>query len=940
MSTSPTTTPLQAHQLRTNGRTDPHSVDPDRIELSWQLSGADGAAQASYELEVRAEEAGGAVTGDPAAVSAPRPWRSGPRNSATPFGVRYDGPRLTPATHHTWRVRLWAEGADQPGPWSPSGGFVTGLRAGDWRSSWIGGGDLDHVGRPLYLRGVVDLAGPVRRARAHVSALGWYRFLVNGVDHTGDALVPRWTPLDHTVEYQSYDITDDLRPGKNALAMVIGDGRFRGSLGFHSKTAIYGDKLAGLVQISIELEDGTVQTLGTDETWLAGHGRITSSDPKTGETADLRVDDSPWWTAGATPPGAVPVTVLTADAGGRTLIAEDTAPVRAMDRIAAERVWRSPSGKTLVDFGQNMAGVVSIALAAASGTRVTMTFSEVMGRDGELDTNWILHDKRHPWYQQESVILTDEATTFQPKFTLHGFRYMEVDGLPDGPAHALTTSDVEAVAFSTDLPSAGTFECSDERLNQLWSNVLWSTRSNFVDTPTDCPTRERSGWTGDVQVFASTALQIVDCQWYLRRYLDNVGIEQLSDGRIPVVIPAEHSDRRRTTSTDGDLRHRATGVIRSAASSLTTRAVDSVWRSFGTSAGWGDVAVLVPWELYRQRGDVHVLADNYDTMSRWVDQCEVRARTKRGLHRVLSRQRVGKQERYILDSGFHWGEWLRPGETFPGVLIDNYLHREVVATAYFARSSQVLADVSDVLGREDDARRYSELAGHVRQAWQAAFVHADGTIGTDRQDDYVRALAFDLLPVARRQAAVDRLVELIEDAGDHLATGFLSTPLLLPVLTDNGRGDVAFRLLLQESAPSWLGQIAQGATTIWETWEGHDKDGDASASHNHYAFGAVASWLTNHLVGIQPTSPGYRTARVQPVVGGGVTRARSSIETPYGVIEAAWHLDGGEVALDVVVPHGVSVEVLQPGRSDGQVFAGPAERTVVWTHVPVGGLPA
>ena len=641
-----------------------------------------------------------------------------------------------------------------------------------------------------------------------------------------------------------------------------------------------------------DLADGTTRTFTTGEQWTAGPGRISGSDPKHGERVDLRIPDEDWLTDPDSPARFGPAQLLPPHP--RSLVGEEVSRVGPVHHLCAQRVWRAPSGRQLVDFGQNAAGVVRIRLTGPVGTVVRLTHSELLTLAGELDTDY-LSGQTKPWSQQDQIILGGQEHWYQPWFTIHGFRYLEIDGLAEDVAAA----DVTFVALSSQLAPAGTFDSSDDRLTQLFHNALWSTRSNFTDTATDCPTRERSGWTGDIQAFASAATGLVDSAAFLRRFLRNVALEQLDDGRVPPFIPAE-------------------------ASTGTGRLTWLLGRTLANSTGWGDVAVLTPWQQYQTYGDRTVLERQYASMAAWVNYLEDRARTKRGISRRFSQHRVGPLEQWILDSGFHWGEWLRPGEQFPRNALEGTWHGAVVATAYFAASAATLSRAAAVLGHAEDARRYTALADNVRRAWQAAFLRPDGRIGTDRQDDYVRALAFDLLPAGDRAAAAVRLVNLIEAAGGHLGTGFLSTPLLLPVLIDTGHTDLAYRLLQQDTVPSWLYQVERGATTIWETWTGYTPDGRGEGSHNHYALGAVVGWLQQGILGITAAEPGYRVIDIRPVIGGGLTWASGTLETPFGTVASSWTVNDGTVELVVTVPAGATARV--------QAGPGPANDTGSGTH--------
>ena len=873
---------LHAVDLRVDALDTPLGIDNPRPEFSWRLAGeGTGLVQAAWQVQVT----------DHDDFDGPLLWDSGRVDGDLPFGSRYSGEALASRSVCRWRVRVWEAGGESAG-WSEPAGFEMGmLDPVEWRASWISGPDRAPFDTaPLYLRRLIELPSPVVRGRAYVSALGWYRLFVNGTDLTGPSLVPRYTPFGSIVEYQVYDVTESFRSGSNVVAMAVGDGRFRGHIGFFDRRRVYGDDLAGFAQIELDLVDGSTVRLTTDSSWDAGTGRITVSDPKFGEHVDLRIPDQDWLTSVSAPARFGPVRVLPPHP--RRLVAEEVARVTEFDRLTPQ-VRSSPSGKQLVDLGQNLAGVLRIRLRGPAGTRVSMSFGEVLTPEGEFDPDWLLTNPKKPWRQRDEVILDGHDQWWQPWFTIHGFRYVEVDGLPED----LDVEDVEGIALSTAVTSAGDFAASDARLTQLWRNVVWSTRSNFTDVPTDCPTRERSGWTGDIQVFTPTATGIVDAQAFLRRYLRSVAIEQKPNGNVPPWVPSERSGE--------------TGPV--------PRIIGDV---LGNSVGWGDVTVLTPWELYRYYGDRAVLERQYESMVRWVERLR-RAARRPSLQRLRG-HRIGRLERYVLATGFHWGEWLRPGETFPVNLLDGVLHGASLATAYFEHSSRTLAQVAAVLGRDGDARRYTLLADRVRAAWNAAFVSDGGArIDRDLQDDYVRGIAFGLLDDAERERAASRLVELIDEAGGHLSTGFLSTPMLLDALVSTGHADVAFELLLQTNPPSWLHQIERGATTIWETWNGYDDDGRARDSHNHYAFGSVAGWLRQSLLGITPVSPGYRRIRIAPLIGGGIEWAEGTLETPFGRLGTKWSISPAGGRLEVTLPAGTESEIALPNgvtelRGSGQ----------------------
>ncbi|KAK6508889.1 hypothetical protein TWF481_003656 [Arthrobotrys musiformis] len=838
-------------------------------EFAWKLDSnpSNHGVQTAYEIQV-------SIAPDFEHMSLV--WNEGKIKSAEQFGITYNGDPLESRTQYYWRVRVW-DSSDSPSKWSKIATFETGIMDPNlWTAKWISAKPLfdPKQDKVLYFHKFITASSAVVNGRAYVSALGWYRLFINDVDITGPCLVPRWTPTDHTLEYQTYDISQHFHVGRNRITIVVGDGRYRGRLGVATRRCVYGDSLAAFAQFHLQLEGIGELVSTTNESWVVSEGPIQRSDPRDGEVVDLRVNSSE-----SSLVNSFPVRMITPPAA--KIIAEEVPRVQEVDRLVPIDIKRTPSGKQLIDFGQNFAGVARIRLSGPAGTKVKLEFSEIVGLNGELDLKYVFMGFPGSLEQKDEIILSGKETWFQPFFTIHGFRYVTVDGLPA----TLGPTDIQGIVLSSKLPTAGTFECSNPQLEKLWKNVFWSLLSNFVDTPTDCPTRERSGWTDDIQIFGPAATHLVASQEYLRRYLSNVEYEQFDDGTIPPVIPSE------TSKFSG--------------SNTLSRA--------RTSVGWGDVSVMLPWTLYRYYGDKAVLEKQYDSMRLWVDQMELRARTKRSWKGMVS----SVYGDHILDTGFHWGEWLRPDEGVMSIILTVLLPPSaVVATAYYANSTRILSEISAIIGKKEDSLRYQAAFTKIRSAWQAAFVQIrkDGIrIGSDKQDDYVRALEFDLLLPEHRPKAVDRLVQLIEKENYHLATGFLSTPMLLPALTANGRPDVAFKLLLQKTCPSWLYQIERGATTIWETWPGYDKRGNASASHNHYAFGSIITWLHEGIAGISPLEPGYRVILIKPTIGGGITHAKASLETPFGLAISSWKIinsgDGEKVDLTITIPIGASAVV-------------------------------
>lgn len=562
------------------------------------------------------------------------------------------------------------------------------------------------------------------------------------------------------------------------------------------------------------------------------------------------------------------------------LVAEETERVGVVSKVEPTRIWKSPSGKLLVDFGQNLTGILRIFLEDSSKSPVVITYSEVLTTVGELNTSYI-NPMGPDDVARDEIIPGNKSGWFETTFSLRGYRYIQIDGLEES---SLDKSQIEGLVVSTKLEYAGEFSCSDPRLEKFFQNVRWSMISNFQSTPMDCPTRERAGWLGDIQVFSSAAMYHADVDSYLRRFMRNVAAEQYPDGSLPCWIPTACS-----TFSGGS----------------------KLLKFLSTAVGWGDVSTMVPWNLYQRYGSTKSLEDQYASMKAWVDMLENMARTKRSWRRWVS---GGPRdvERYVLDTGIHWGEWLRPGDSGMWAWARNILlwPSAAVPTAYLAESSRILSETASLLNNDEDASFYGSLYRKVKSAWAKSFISQGGSrIAEDKQDDYVRALHFDLVPEGQRAAAVKRLVELVKAADYHLGSGFLSTHLLPSTLYDNGHPEVAFKLLQQTTIPSWLYPITQGATSIWETWEGYNDKGEAYMSHNHYALGTITGWFIGGIAGLSHLSPGWRHILIDPKFKGPLTHASGQTLTPFGLLKSSWKKTDGKIVLDVEIPAGATAEV-------------------------------
>jgi alpha-L-rhamnosidase len=840
-------------------------------------------------------------------ITADNGWDSGWTPSTENLLVSYVGPPLGSAQRVWWQVQVETDLGRSPV--SESAWFETGLLwEQDWQASWVEPAPMPEgvAGeRPAaFLRFEFDIDRPVATARLHATAHGIYEAFLNA-ERVGDAeLTPGFTQYDVRLQVQTYDVTAAVRVGRNAIGVVLADGWFRGQVGIARAADQWGDRPAFLGQLHLEHADGTTTVVGTGPEWRSGSGHVVAADLIAGERVDLGRTPRGWDRAGFDDSAWHLVSV--APHGFAGLVDSPAPPVRRVQELVPVSVTRLDDRRQIVDLGQNINGWVRLSDLGEAGTTITLTHGEWLGQDGDVTTRHLRPDlpflpEPLPAGQVDQVIASgNPGEVFEPRRTTHGFRYVRVEGHPG----LLTPDDVRGVVVHTDMRRTGWFSSSDERVNRLQEAALWSLRDNACDIPTDCPHRERAGWTGDWQLYVGTAAFLYDVAGFSTKWLRDVAADQWADGTIANISPTPRAEGR-----------------------------ESPIAFLNGSAGWGDAAVIVPWELYRAYGDSQILDELWPTMIAWHDRAERIARTQRHPDRVARRAEPLPHEQFLWDAGFHWGEWLVPGDDSADDLESfTRIDKGDVATAYYAYSTGLLAEIAQVLGREADAVRYAELSADIRAAWQTEYVDAGGRLTPDTQANHVRALAFGLVPDALRAVVAARLVELIRKADDHLGTGFLATPYLLPVLADTGHLDVAYELLLQDTEPSWMAMVDRGATTVWERWDGVSADGVPHDSLNHYSKGAVVSFLHRYTAGIQQVdgAPAYRRFRVQPRPGGGLTAAEAAHESPYGRIESAWRLDGDALTLRVVVPAGTEAEVVLP---DGRTaVAGPGEH--VFTASP------
>ncbi len=750
-------------------------------------------------------------------------------------------------------VRIRVQGDQQWSDWSQPVEIEVGLlQPADWQAQFMSPSATSQTGAvgtaaPL-LAGTWMLPDDIVEARLYVSALGLYELSINGAKVGDQLLAPGWTSYNNRLRYQTYDVTAMLHGGVNHASALLGNGWFRGQLTWSMKRCHYGERLAVIGQLEVLTAAGDRHVMSIDNSWSARSSNISADDIYDGQTTDLR-----YQTAGD------PVLVEPIDFDISRLEAPDGPPVRATGFRTAQRVWRSPSGKLLIDFGQNLVGWCRLTVRnLAAGHIVVLRHAEVLENE-ELGVRPLRKAKATDTF----IVAGGPEETLEPCLTFHGFRFAEVDGLDD-----LDPRDISAVVVGSDMERTGWFSSSSDLLNQFHSNVVWGMRGNFVDVPTDCPQRdERLGWTGDIEVFSPTATYLYDSVGFLTSWLKDLEADQRPNGVVPIVIPDVLQD----------------GIV---------------------GAAWGDAATIVPWVLYQRSGDLSVLKRQLSSMHRWVSCIN------------------GLSTNGVWAGGFQFGDWLDPTAP-PHDALRSKADKDVIATAYLFRSAQILADSAQLVGDAGIASWAAEVATAAKAGFQREFVTASGRILSDAQTVYALALEWDLLETsAQRVRAAARLADLVRTSNFCIATGFVGTPLIADALTNNGYADVAYRMLLQTECPSWLYSVTMGATTVWERWDSMMPDGSINpgemTSFNHYALGAVADWMHRRVGGLAPADVGYRRLRIEPIIGTGLDHATAHADTPYGDASAGWSRVGpsGKCTVEAVVPVGTTADVVLPdGRS-------------------------
>ncbi|MBU6402569.1 MAG: family 78 glycoside hydrolase catalytic domain, partial [Verrucomicrobia bacterium] len=815
-------------ELRCEYQTAPLGIDCPQPRLSWTLvSRHRHEVQTAYRILAASQ----ARLLSPGCADL---WDTGQVRSAASLQIPYAGKPLATAMRVYWKVCVW-DGAGDGSAWSPIAHWQMGLlRARDWQASWISaagsGNDGTNPAPAAMLRKAFQLPGRARRATLSVTALGLYEIHLNGRRVGDHLLAPEWTDYRTRVQSQTYDVTRWLRRGDNALGAILGDGWYAGRLGMsdgilHRRRGVYGTRPLLRLQLRIELQDGRTLTVGSDASWRGTtDGPIRRSDLLDGEVYDAR-REMPGWDRPGFP--AADWTPVSLEGGAEPrIVAQPNEPIRQIAWLTPIALTEPKPGVYLFDLGQNMVGWCRLRVRGQRGVPVTLRYAEMTNTDGTLYTANLRGAPQVDRYLPRGA----GVERFEPHFTYHGFRFVEVSGLSRRPAlHALT-----GVGFNSAAREVGQFECSDPRLNRLWRNILWTERANLMSVPTDCPQRdERLGWMGDIQAFSQTAMFNLDLAAFFTKWCQDIRDAQADDGRFADFSPHPYGRNERFTGTPA----------------------------------WGDAGVIVPWLAYVNYGDTRLLARQFLAARRWVDYIHARNPD------LLWRRNRGNDYNDWLN-----GDWIRQrGWPTHGAAVPN----EVFATAFFAHSTELVAHMAAVLGRRPDAQHYQQLFEQICETFNRNFVGPDGGIQGDTQAGYALALDFDLLPAWLRPLAARRMVEAVHRYHEHLSTGIQTTHRLMLELTRNDCNALAWQLLTNRTFPSWGYMLDNGATTIWERWDGYVRgrgfQDPGMNSFNHWAFGAVGEWLWRNIAGINPdpAHPAYERCAIRPQPGGGVTWARA-----------------------------------------------------------------
>lgn len=860
---------MKAVHLQTEYLTTPLGIGMTKPRFYWNCE--DGMTQTAYQLIAKKEDE--------------IVWDSGVVESSAMAHIPYGGKTLSSRDHIVWSVRL----KDEKGEWGEfaESWFEVGLlKPEDWTARWITGnyepkknvrypvdcfrkefrlrncGNLKKAGESMQESGQKSF--PVYRARLYITACGLYEARLNG-QRIGDyRLAPGCTDYRKRLQYQTYDVTGMIAE-VNTLTVQLADGWYRGSVGCYGMTNVFGRESKLLCQLEIIYADGSRDIVTSDESWeWSNDGPCRFADLKDGEI----------YNAGMVPAYSGRAKTAAAPKGIVPAASDNVAPTEHEHFTA--RLLITPSGKKVLDFGQNIAGFVAFTVQGKRGQQIRLRMGEILDEKGEFTQSNIqavkpvkevgklgevflvtgmgekLPGEKQPTPKQEILFTCSGSEDFyKTEFAVFGFRYALID-----TDVAFAPERFEAIAVYSDLEQTGSFWCSNQKVNQLFRNTLWSMKGNFLDIPTDCPTRERLGWTGDAQVFFDTGAYLMNTAPFFRKWMRDVQDGQTKEGKSSAVVPYN--------------------------------GLAIMYDNTGASVGWADAVVLVPYRYWKRYGDTEILRENYETMRKYAMYM-----ISRTGHKDKKAAKTNPYNKYIYEKGFHLGEWLEPEEFQEKIAAGHAALHTEEATAYLHYTMDCMAEIAHVLEKEEDEKLFVEYADGAARAYDYLFLQS-GTIDTDRQAKLVRPLGLGLLSGEKKASVQKRLLKAVEKRQYCIGTGFLSTPFVLPVLTEAGFVEAAYKMLENEQAPGWLAEVNAGATTIWEDWEGN-------VSHNHYSPGAVCQWLFDTVAGIRVEGENYFS--ITPVPGGSLTEARAQYRSIYGTVRVCWKKqENSSVTYEIVIP--------------------------------------
>jgi alpha-L-rhamnosidase len=851
---------LAVKELRCEYRVNPLGIDVVKPRLSWIMeSNQRGQMQRAYQILVADSE-------EQLKQNEGQLWDSGKVESEQSNQVVYEGWPMVSRMRCYWKVRVWDKD-DKVSAWSKPAMWTVGLlESGDWQAKWIGYDAEQLISDnkeksdpnalilppPPYLRRAFLVGRPIKRAVVYASALGLYELHINGKRVGEDYFTPGWTDYSTRVYYQTYEVTDLIKKGGNTIGAILADGWYAGYLGFGRKREHYGSEPRLLVQLEIEYDNGHIHMVVTDGTWRASCGPIFESDFLMGEIYDAR-KEMPGWDTFSFDDSAWHTVAVTEKSKGKVQ-SYPGVTVQKILEIKPKKLTEPQEGVYVFDMGQNFAGWVRLKASGKAGTKVVLRFAEMLNPDGTIYTENLRAARCTDTY----ILKGTGKEIWEPRFTFHGFRYVEITGYPGKPG----LDAITGVVLHSAIPMAGSFECSNPMVNQLYSNIIWSQRGNFIEIPTDCPQRdERLGWTGDAQIFVRTATYNMDVAAFFTKWLVDLEDAQSAEGAFPDVAP------RKVAMGDG-------------------------------TAAWGDAGVICPWTIYEVYGDKQVIERHYESMKKWISYLK-------------------NNSKDLLRPAKGYGDWVSIASDTP---------KDVIATAYFAYSTRLLSKMAPAIGKNEDNKEYEDLFEQIKNAFNKAYVSDDGRIKGETQTCYLLGLYFDLLPEDKRESATQHLIEAIRNKDWHLSTGFVGLSYLVPTLTQTGHLDIAYRLLNNDTFPSWGYSIKNGATTIWERWDGWTEDKGFQTpgmnSFNHYAFGSIGRWLLGTVAGIETDGPGYKRIIIRPMPGGGLDYAKASYKSIHGKIVSDWRIKGSTFTLNVTIPANTTATVYVPAEDIESVTEG------------------